>query len=351
MHLADIPEEELLSLWTYHKPRWVQLPVDGRYEVPFRLTPAPREENIAASLPVELFESFLPYVCSYPKIRGRGRTLRRPTSDAHPGDSLLDVKTCSLVCRHWAKLCRQYIFSQARLVLSSVEDAELFLWQLQYPGSPLLLPMHKYIQSFCVEQTYDVSYSFCYTLALPTSSKQIQAETLLLTGPIPSHFHGRRDTPFWSFPPSFPTPRSYLSFRWIGVKDIHFPSFGHAFKYARCLLNARHLQFDRLTWDERDTRPDPPLVFPGSSNCKQLLMDLNTTSVEAAACTDNFRLCIRVVAAHPGFILHALDTKLRQRALSLVISYLGFCTVGPSTECHIFCCKSDQVPHANSRTE
>lgn len=339
MHLANISEEELPSFWTYHSPKWVQLPVHHRYEVPWRLTPNTPHLQIAAAIPPELFDRILSFVGYDHSTKGiRASVLRwKGGSGTDFEDRLHNVKMCSLVCLYWANLCRRLMFSGAKFVVSSSGDVQRFLaFAVQGIRCPRLSPILELIGSLHVEQTYQESLPFCHRLL--TQTTQAKLGTLQLCGPIPLDFHKRhRNSPVWGLPPSVVIAPRQLGYRWITVKDIHFPSFSHANQYITHLLRAKHLQFQHVTWDEGGE--DPPLALSRKAQSLRATPD-NIVSVEASGCTDNFRLCIRVAAAHPQFILHALgDRDQRQRAISLIISFLGFHTAGPDAECHIFGCK------------
>ncbi|KAI0090490.1 hypothetical protein BDY19DRAFT_1055499 [Irpex rosettiformis] len=253
-----------------------------------------------AVIPPELFDNILFFVDrdSFAYLDGRKSaiSLRRYQGDPDDRDVLHRLKLCSLVSRHWANRCRRYMFTGVTLIISSVEEAEIFRTYVTH-GCPSLVQVHRLIGRVSVEQRYDAHRSFCHVLhslaPLIKDNPELRESTLRLIGPVPDTFpRVFLDGPHWSFAPSTVTPPSLLqSYSYVTLTDIHLPSFAHAIRYARHFKHAQYVRFTNLTWD----KDGPLLLFPQMMVRKHCQDEL---SVFAEGCTSNSRLCVQVAMTH-----------------------------------------------------
>ncbi|KAI0089689.1 hypothetical protein BDY19DRAFT_943826 [Irpex rosettiformis] len=92
------------------------------------------------------------------------------------------IVTCSFVCRHWANQCRRHLFSGARLLISSSDEAETFIKYAA--GCPTLVPVHTLIEGIEVVQRYRTR-SFCHRLHIFKSKPYLEFFALRLVGTVP----------------------------------------------------------------------------------------------------------------------------------------------------------------------
>ncbi len=113
------------------------------------------------NIPAELFHVIVSYVGELCNERVSAfRSMRRMDAGDSAKDRHHPIKMCSLVCRHWANICRRLIFSGATLTLTSPDDTEI-LRKYAIHGCYKLLPILQLIESIVVEQTYGAYRSFC----------------------------------------------------------------------------------------------------------------------------------------------------------------------------------------------
>ena len=241
------------------------------------------------------------------------------------------LKTCSLVCRHWANRCRQRMFLNTTIKIRSPEAADLFIRYATH-GCPALAPIHKMIRGIVVEQRYGVSRPFChrfYIFNTPNTPTRQFLRKLELTGPIPPGFPSNtRDTPHWSLPCSIAIPPSLLPFKEITVRKLHLPSYTHVAKYVRHLTCAGDVYFDGLTWDpDVDVgRQDLPAYIRRSNSPK---FKGGASFFYASDCTDNFRVCFEIASKHQRSPMRNLgDDQCRFMILILRWLYDSFALSG-----------------------
>ncbi|KAI0768940.1 hypothetical protein BC629DRAFT_1535647, partial [Irpex lacteus] len=300
-------------------PRRSQL---APHEVPPRLFLSRQQSTSepGANIPPELFDNIVSFVGGNYYTESR-RLIWRTPSRSHGQsrtDELRTLKMCSLVCLRWANFCRERIFLDTTLVISSYEAAEILLAYVAR-GSASLYPVHRLIRGIEVRQAYDSSRpSFCHLLSHPyITNKHI---ALYLTGgPVAIPYEHRRvlrhDSPHWNIPPSIVTSPSLLRFEIIHISDMHLPSFIHVLKYVRHFTHAKTQTYERFTW-EKDT-----VDFPRRQPRRKLhCTHEKSTLVSAAGCTDEMRLCFVSAMAQQTFPLRLLSYDDYQQMWSWVTS-------------------------------
>ncbi len=233
-------------------------------------------------------------------------------------DPLGDLRAFSLVCRHWANLCRRSMFGGAILFLRLPEDVDLLV-KYATRGSPSLVPVYKLIRGIDVSQRCDSSPSFLHRLQIMTKLMDKSVfRVLVLLGPIPSDpSQLRLDTHRRSIPP----PPSLIPFAEIKLMNVHLPSFDHVMRYILHLTHAREgLILSDITWSGSAT-PDeiPPSHFHHKkSDSSPIVSRQARMSITAARCTDNFNLCLYAMLSRPDCPLHRLPADESQRVVALM---------------------------------
>lgn len=306
-----------------------------------------REERgywLAAKIPPEILDNIVGHVpdCIEHQPEDSGSYVlqrRQPSSDIQ--DRLQPLRSCSLVCRRWANICRHGMFSMARLIFQTPEELDEFL-AYSFNGCRGLVPIYKLIRWIGVEQRYDAKRSFCHRLnALPQDTASKIYQRLDLRGPVPDGLHSSMlSTPHWSLPPSITMPYSLSRvYGEINAIDIHMPSFSHVirfishFAYTKSweifpgtqmsIINSvrPRVTFHSLTWDnDRDYPPHfrKPVLYrrPYNSRSPVALSD----SISVARCTNNIRLCLHALIARPTCCMHWMPDVERQWAFSFLTS-------------------------------
>ncbi|KAI0094178.1 hypothetical protein BDY19DRAFT_988049 [Irpex rosettiformis] len=279
-----------------------------------------RVAKLCANLPPELFDDILFYVYYNTSEGWRFVGLRRK-SKKHDQDLWGDLIRCSLVCRHWANHCRRYIFGGGSLVISSVEDVEIFM-EYATQGCPSLVPVHRLIDGLTVEQRYDAPRSFCHILhsicQLWPEFRDECEHRLHLKGPIPANFlRVYLGDPHWGFrSPSVRNPPSLLRYyEYIDMSSIHLPSFSHAIRYARHFRHARGIEFSKVTWDKGGRNPRPSIYRAPVG-----LFGDDELNVFVVGCTDNWQLCMQAALDNRNSMLHWLSADAQQWVVSLLMS-------------------------------
>lgn len=310
---ASDDDKVIFSPVTVRPPGWFQLSANQRYEVPFRFhTVTSRQSGMGANIPPELFDIIVSYVIELCDERGSALwSMRRIATVNSAKDWRHPIKLCSLVCRHWANICRRRMFSGVTLTLTSPDDVEI-LKKYAIHGCPKLLPILQLIGSIVVEQTYEASRSFCH-VTLPAASDKLRE--LRLFGPIPAQFSQqlKLDSPHWSYPPHAITTPSLLQYDVVSVRDIHLPSFAHIVRYVRHFIHAEQCRFKKWTWEK-----DTPQIFRYLSRRSKQQSEWKSIEVDASECKNNFLLCLQAAVTHPSFLLHALPRDEFQETLSLM---------------------------------
>ncbi|KAI0094181.1 hypothetical protein BDY19DRAFT_988052 [Irpex rosettiformis] len=277
-----------------------------------------RVAKLCANLPPEMFYDILFYV-DY-DTRRFYTDLRRKLIECDQ-DSLSDLKRCSLVCRYWANHCRKYIFRDKRLVISSVEDAEIFM-EYAKKGCPSLVPVHQLIHDLYIEQRYDAPRSFCHILHSIFQLWPVFCNSgnwLHLIGPIPATFPRMYlGDPHWGFSaPSVRNPPSLLRhYRDINMTSIHLPSLSYAIRYsARHFRYTRGIRFSKVTWDKGGEYPR--LSIPRAPTSK--LSGADYLQIYAFGCTNNWQLCMQVALDSPNCRLHWMSANVQQWVISLLM--------------------------------
>lgn len=314
LYSRDISTETYRCLRARSFPGWVKLAPQHRYKVDFRFPSSRslfRRDSISgpgATIPQELFDSILHHAGSDWRNKTRKRLTWQPSLGSIE-DSLHTLKMCSLVCRHWANLCRRHIFSGATLVVSSHGAVETLL---AYGTSPQysILPLQELVKAIDVKQAYCISrLSFCHLLSHPRFTSKLCR--LHIVGPIPWDFPRffRRDSPHWSLPPTIITPPSLLKYQYIHVTDVHLPTFAHATKYVGHFAHAGEQRFDKWTWDMDGPEETLSSHFPRLRARSAAQRDRSYLHIRASNCKNNVGLCFAAAMTHPGFLLCALSRE------------------------------------------
>ncbi|KAI0083172.1 hypothetical protein BDY19DRAFT_746559 [Irpex rosettiformis] len=190
------------------------------YHYPIRTNPRPDSWSPASTrIPPELFDDILFYLfldLDSNRVTVNKRLSRRV------------IMVCSLVCCHWANLCRKALFRNKHFTIRSSEEAQTLV-KYATQGSPSLVPIPTLIESISVRQGYNMRHSFCDRVYMLKARFDVRLSLLTLAGPVPDGFPPcKLDTPHWSLPPSVSTPPSLLSYDEIHVEKVHLPSFRHA---------------------------------------------------------------------------------------------------------------------------
>lgn len=228
-----------------------------------------RVNLVGARIPQELFDNILIHVAqAQGKHTGTtefsefSKISKKPTSQT-------DLRSYTLVCRHWANKCRQFLFDGAVLTISSAADMDEFI-QYASHGCPLLVPLHKVISGVHILQTYDGTpgtRSFCHYLPF-LKFANVPVRTLELCGPTPFLISSRLPkSPHWGLPPTIATPPSMLSgCCTVTARNIHMRSFSHAVQFVRHFASVplkprlegygamevtASITYRRVTWDDR----------------------------------------------------------------------------------------------------
>lgn len=274
-----------------------------------------------ALVPPELFSQILHFVSQrdealYERIR-RPRDfshdeVQYALSNAFPQQTL---KNCALVCRYWANQSRAYMFTDARITIRSLEDAELFR-KYAIDGSRHLNRVCELCGSLQIEQEYSRSRrSFLDLVYLPQTRSKLKA--LKLVGPRLEDMGNPPfvlDTPYWGLPNvSAVSPSLLTSYEQVTMNRMEFPSIFHVFKYVKHFrVGAVTIEFDSLTWDGKEDDPLRPRATVSSSKRSS-----KATSCRASNCSDNFLICWQMVMVRADFALWTVPEPDQQWAMRL----------------------------------
>ena len=186
----------------------------------------------AADLPPELFQMIL------------NPTMRMPRVS-------LDVATCALVCRTWARYAQRMLFEHVHL---HTRDAVLRLLSLSEDSNS---GTRQYVKSICLTHTLQDTQPFLHLL--PDLHRRNTLELaaysgVKITGPLPMGTRTLRSI-HGMLPRSLPRGWSRDIYR-VVLTDLHFQSTSVLFHLARELPSLVLFEGIRLTWS------DVPLVTP-----------------------------------------------------------------------------------------
>ena len=298
-----------------------------------------REPIGGASIPVELLDHILFFVgLSYLNI---GKSSMLLIVD-NRSELLKSLKTCTLVCRHWANQCRPYLFGGKSLEVRSYMSIESMI-QYALHGSPFLVPIHTLISGIHVIQTYNEAPSFLH-LAFSfklIAGKQLELFQLHLEGPVPTSFPPcKLDTPHWSLPTSVSTPPSLFPYTSIKLSRIHLPSFTHVAKYIYHFKLASYIHFYELTWDNDELRGLHTRAIPQPTR----RVSHEHFALEVLGCTDNTRVAFQVMSIYKYSPLHLLSDNPgheRHAIMMWIHEFFGHVIqsleVKATCECNIYC--------------
>ncbi|KAI0782480.1 hypothetical protein BC629DRAFT_557413 [Irpex lacteus] len=291
----------------------------GRASTSSDLQPATQDTLIDAfirtsagdTIPPELFEVILMFAGTDDRRREVEQRLRRDRSvdwvqrqiEVHKAGPMYTLKSCSLVCRYWAKQCRQYLFRDARIHITSFQSAEDFrLYTRQ--GSPALGPsVASFIKTIHVVLDYKVAEPFLHLIYLPqTRNKLIE---LQVRGPFPEKLPLLlRSTPHWNLAHNASsTPPAVVAYKTITLTNLEFASFKSVLQYLQHFGDVESLKLFFITWDP--SASPIPLTFitsarrPPSHRRKQV-------AVTASGCTSNLLLCLHAAMMYADFPLRGI---------------------------------------------
>ena len=275
----------------------------------------------SARIPPELFEKILDHVGSGFRTRLAGDSRieleDRETTSSSPIDNE-GIGACSLVCRHWANVCRRYMFQGAELKIDSPSKMDVFV-KYATRGCRSLVKVHTLIGRLLVYQTYSNSLSFSHRLGAlrSTIGKEIELR-LYISGPIPRKFPSQLlDTPHWGLSPTAVTPPSISPYSAISIETIHLPSFAHVVKYIEHFEEARTFSFRGLTWDV-DGEPQHQVRIHRLRRRPRKRNVQGRLDVHAMECTNSVGLCLQVLASHPCSLFHRIHDDEREALISLL---------------------------------
>lgn len=198
------------------------------------------------------------------------------------------MSSCSLVCVDWANRCRAYLFRGATVVLKSQGELSI-LEAYAITGSPRLIPLNTLIRSLKVEQTWE-SPAWCYQvcnsrLSLGRRYDWILEDTLVLRGPVPADLPpAAYRSPHWSLPRTM--PKSYLAFKEVTLRDVHFPSLPDLVAFLRHFVHWGSFTFINVTWSS--SNGGVPVTFRRSTEQS----GSKPYHITAEGCTDHVLPCI-----------------------------------------------------------
>jgi hypothetical protein len=205
--------------------------------------------STAANIPPELFDDILWYIPPFRYIDGLGLGLGAYRALPESKEEKSHLSLCSLVCRHWARLCRPHIFAYVRLRCS--DDLHAFKRILLMPP-PARLPsiaeyvkhVHIFVERIEPPWVHHLLPSYCqrilllncnFTLTVKASSSKSNDTTMpfaAIYSPLPH---------------TLPSVHACLTH--LNLQNIHFRN---ATAFCRVISGFRNLEDLRiydLTWD------------------------------------------------------------------------------------------------------
>lgn len=239
----------------------------------------------AADIPPELFESIL----SFLDENGNTGKLSNGRFLNYVSITKQDLGSISLVCRHWATICRMKIFK--RITLRSREDVYQLLSFLTTPASSL----GRFVGTFRAENPHKPQNerSEPWLHLIPTLFPAVIAQRKYpdrhRTYDYQGYVHVTVDMTGTPQPVNGPMrsmhnllPRAYPDFSagvWhLVLTDIHFRAFNDLIHIVGEMRDLTHLACTRVTWDQ-----PPTLMLP----LRRLLLT-SLFDVEMSECTHNW---------------------------------------------------------------
>lgn len=262
----------------------------------------------AAHIPPEL----LPRILDFVGTNDKGWAL---PWERREGESLRDLKSCSLVSLHWANQCRDVLLGTwARIKVRSLEEMKSLEFYAKH-GSERLVLTPDLIQQWCLEQTW-ASRSWChvrYNSSFCTKNvdeDDLHADGLALTlaGPVPSSLPvSVLHSPHWSLPRSLPA--CHTPFTCLQLSAIHFPSLSSLAKLLRHFRFLSIMYLEKITWDDNNVHVFSP--FARAS--------VDHLCVIAEGCSHNEMICnLAQLVLSSGSPFGQLQMEEREASLALI---------------------------------
>jgi hypothetical protein len=312
-----------------------------------------------AFIPPELFSDILLFV-SYDdrrhEVQERFRREEKPLNDfdADEMNKQIDeagptyaLKTCSLVCLHWANQCRRYMFYERTLTICSFEDAQTFR-HYSTLGSARLTPIYHLVQFVAVWQNYRDARSLIDVVFLPGIRHKLQQ--LHLDGAAQ-----HRDGPLKSASsmlhrhlPNFSTISPSISaYSSLSMVDFFFPSFSYVAKFLRHFRDTEYFYFESLRWNTRSVAQLMEFAKPAGRHREDI-------SIRAKCCTDNLALCLQTAVMFPDHTLRMVHEWDRHWITNAMECLRECCRYEPAygeflTRYSLDCCKSLSPFHLVNR--
>lgn len=275
---------------------------------------APQYSEAGAHIPPELFPRILFYVSlddRRKQIRehaeAEARRTNTPIDDWDLLTKLMEaspafgLRACSLVCRYWANLSREYLFTDRMLTIRTAEEAKVFGYYAAH-GSQELIPIAGLIKGMHVVYLYHSSHrSILDLLHVPLMRDKLF--DLSLRGPFPDTLPpSKLDTPHWSVTNTAALSPSVTAYRKVVLSSMDFPSLLHAIKYIKHFKYASEISLNSLTWDGKTL---VPLTYmKQNTRCYRRQIEV---SVEK--CTDDVFLCWQVAMMYSDFPLRMVEER------------------------------------------
>lgn len=218
------------------------------------------------------------------------------------------LKNCALVCRHWARQSRRYIFSGKRLHIRSLEHAQMFR-EYALHGSPKLLKVCDLIRGLSVSERFSASRSFLDLVHLPTTHDKLRR--VEIRGPFPPQIQPLRlDTPHWNLTNVVSIPPTTTAYRTVDLSDLTFPSFAHLVKYLKYFHTATRMELISVKWSDK---VQASLLRPLPVLHRRRRIDVQTSD-----CPDGFLVGWQAITMYADSFIHSVVDRDQQWALDIM---------------------------------
>lgn len=264
----------------------------------------------AANIPPELFSNIVRFIG--PECNGRQEGYRWRDKDAKRA-----LCSGALVCFPWAVQCRQILYGDRTVEISSRESALRFMALVtserrrdKAGETGRLAPLHRLIEDVTVNCTLDAQ-SWIRLLAVPPMIDKLS--TLILrgwedwrssdaTGASLPYLRALLQSPHCPVPPSYPTPRSLTPYRIVQISNIQFGAFRDLARFFSHFTAAESVGAHRLTWPE--STAVLPLPRPSRVKRRRPL-----TKIDSYKCTNDLLVCVQIASTDPDHALWQIEQK------------------------------------------